>query len=288
MSSQFDFWAHWTILMIVMIGVNIRRISSVIFLVVVCCSFLCSQSLVEIAKKEKERRAALKAKGIKSVVVTNADLTKPKRLQMDTVQSQDTSPQARNQARQQTSPSPSTRTTSLTGTSEVIQSRDVYGSLKNATKVIFSTGPVTNPDFALRHPDEKFAELSEMGVLDLELDARNGPGADIAIYARLTVRHKETPSENEEEGMPLRSLDAAPQEGLWYGVLVMDGNETWQEIGKGSGQDSPEEFDLGDIKEVKKIRIIFKPHNNPGIDAKLNRITHEENTVGIDAVEALH
>ena len=83
-------------------------------------------------------------------------------------------------------------------------------------------------------------------------------------------------------------MDAAPQEGLWYGVLVMDGNETWQEIGKGSGQDSPEEFDLGDIKEAKKIRIIFKPHNNPGIGAKLNRITDEENTVGIDAIEALH
>lgn len=274
--------------MIVMIGVNIRRISTVIFLVVVCCSLLCSQSLVEIAKKEKERRAALKAKGIKCVVVTNADLNKPRRLQMNAVQSQDTSPQARTQAREQTSPSPPTRTTSQTRTSEESQSLDVYGYRKNASKVIFSTGPVTNPDFALRRPDDKFAEISELGILDLELNAKNGPGADIAIYARMTVRHEETSSENEEEGMPLRSLDAAPQEGFWYGVLVMDGNEEWKEIGKGSGQDSPEEFDLGDIKEVKKIRIIFKPHNNPGIAAKLNRITHEENTVGIDAVEALH
>jgi hypothetical protein len=40
-------------------------------------SFLLSQSLVEIAQKEKERRAALKGK--KTVVVTNADLAKVRR-----------------------------------------------------------------------------------------------------------------------------------------------------------------------------------------------------------------
>ena len=40
-------------------------------------SILLSQSLVEIAQKEKERRAALKGK--KTVVVTNADLAKVKR-----------------------------------------------------------------------------------------------------------------------------------------------------------------------------------------------------------------
>ena len=40
-------------------------------------SILYSQSLVEIAQKEKERRAALKGK--KAVVVTNADLAKVKR-----------------------------------------------------------------------------------------------------------------------------------------------------------------------------------------------------------------
>ena len=274
--------------MIVMIGVNFRRVSTVIFAVFTCVSLLYSQSLVEIAKKEKERRAALKAKGITSVVVTNADLNKPKRLQMIAGQTQDTLPQERTQTRQQTAPSPSTQTNSQISISDESQSRDVYGYRKNATKVIFSTGPVTNPDFALNRPDDKFAVISEMGVLDLELKAKNGPGADIAIYARMTIRQEATSSENEQEGMPLRSLDSAPQEGFWYGVLAMDDNDAWQEIGRGSGRDSPEEFDLGGIAEIKIIRIMFKPHNNPGISAKLNRITHEENTVGIDAVEALH
>jgi hypothetical protein len=274
--------------MIVMIGVNIKRISTVIFVVFACFSLLYSQSLVEIAKKEKERRAALKAKGITSIVVTNADLNKPRRLQMIAAQPQDTSPQGRTQARQQTTPSPSTRTTSQRSTSDESQSRDVYGYRKNATKVIFSTGPVTNPDFALNRPDDKFTEISEMGVLDLEFSAKNGPGADIAIYARMATQQETASGENEEGGVPIRSTGADPLEGFWYGVLVMDGDNEWQEIGRGSGMNSPEEFDLGDISEVKKIRIMFKSHNNPTIAAKLNTITDNENTVGIDAVEALH
>ena len=79
-----------------------------------------------------------------------------------------------------------------------------------------------------------------------------------------------------------------PQEGFWYGVLVMDRNDEWREIGRGSGVRSPDEFELGEISGTKQIRIMFKPHHNPGIAAKLNRMTVSENTLGIDAVEALH
>jgi len=47
-----------------------------IFVLLLCVFFLSSQSLVEVAKKEKERRAKLKGK--KSIVVTNEVLEKSK------------------------------------------------------------------------------------------------------------------------------------------------------------------------------------------------------------------
>jgi len=51
---------------------NIKKAVTIFFLPVICTSFLFSQSLVELAKKEKERRE--KFKGKKTVVITNADL----------------------------------------------------------------------------------------------------------------------------------------------------------------------------------------------------------------------
>ncbi|MFQ6109144.1 MAG: hypothetical protein ACE5L7_06285 [Candidatus Aminicenantales bacterium] len=56
---------------------GIKRASVFIFLPLLCASLLYSQSLAEIAKKEKERRAKLKQKSAK--VVTNADLAMRKR-----------------------------------------------------------------------------------------------------------------------------------------------------------------------------------------------------------------
>ncbi len=54
-----------------------KRIASAVFILLVCSSLLLSQSLVEVAKKEKERRAKLKGKSGK--VVTNDDLKKMKK-----------------------------------------------------------------------------------------------------------------------------------------------------------------------------------------------------------------
>ncbi len=54
-----------------------KRILSVAFLLTFLVSFLYPQSLAEIAKRERERRAKLK--GRKVVVVTNADLAKMKK-----------------------------------------------------------------------------------------------------------------------------------------------------------------------------------------------------------------
>lgn len=56
---------------------GIKRIIAVGFFPLLLASFLISQSLVEVAKKEKERRESLKGK--KVMVVTNADLGKLKK-----------------------------------------------------------------------------------------------------------------------------------------------------------------------------------------------------------------
>lgn len=56
---------------------ELKKIVTAVTLPLLLCSFLFSQSLAELAKKEKERREKLKGK--KSVVVTNADLARLKK-----------------------------------------------------------------------------------------------------------------------------------------------------------------------------------------------------------------
>jgi len=73
-----------------------------------------------------------------------------------------------------------------------------------------------------------------------------------------------------------------------YGVLVMGEGGEWEAIGRGSGENRPEKFDFGTVTSVKKIRIIFKPDNNPSPPNKPNQLSRQEYTMGIDAVEALH
>jgi hypothetical protein len=274
--------------MIVMKGKKIKRISSVICVVFACVSLLSSQSLVEIAKKEKERRAALRAKGKTSVVVTNADLKNQTRLPISAVESKDSSSQSRTQTRKQPASRPSAQKTSQQEASEQNLAHDVYGYRKNATKVLFSTDLIKNPEFALDKPDGQYAEISIPGVLELEFNATNGSGADIVIYARLSGAQEIIRGGNESEGVPIESIMLDYQGGFWYGVLVMTENGEWEGIGKGTGTNSPDEFDLGRIQSISRIRIMFKPHANADFPAKFNRILTSESTYGIDAVEALH
>ena len=56
---------------------GMKKIIVVAFLPLLFVTFLSSQNLVELAKKEKERRARLKGK--KEIVITNSDLKKSKR-----------------------------------------------------------------------------------------------------------------------------------------------------------------------------------------------------------------
>ena len=65
-----------------------KKILGTVFIFNMCVSLLLSQSLVEVAKKEKERRAKLKGKSVK--VVTNEDLKKVKK-HPDTVTNEDLS-----------------------------------------------------------------------------------------------------------------------------------------------------------------------------------------------------
>jgi hypothetical protein len=53
---------------------GLKRIAAAAIMLIICAAFLSPQSLVEAAKKEKERRAKIKNKSTK--VVTNADLRK--------------------------------------------------------------------------------------------------------------------------------------------------------------------------------------------------------------------
>jgi len=83
-----------------------------IFCLIFCSLFLTSlslsQSLVEVAKKEKERRESLKGK--KSVVVTNADLTKVKKKPALTLplpeQSEETQPESQAEKPAETTEAP--------------------------------------------------------------------------------------------------------------------------------------------------------------------------------------
>jgi hypothetical protein len=270
-------------------GKEISRILTAVCIVFACVSLLSSQSLVEIAKKEKERRAALKAQGIISIVVTNAELKKRTRLPNVAVQPQDSSSRERSQSRQRSASRSSPQTTSQREAEQKNLALDMYGyRKKNATKVIFSSELTKNPDFALNKPDGQYAEVSILGVLELEFNATNGPGADIAIYARLAGSKEVLPGGSEAEGVPLDSLMLDYQEGFWYGVLIMTDSGEWEAIGKGDGKNSPDEFDLGRLQSISKIRIMFKPHANADLPAKFQRIQPGEFTFGIDAVEAIH
>lgn len=140
-----------------------------------------------------------------------------------------------------------------------------------ATRVLEDTSLVTNPEAALNRPDGQAATISINGFLDLELIATNGPGDDIAIYAS----------------------QIGATEGIWpemmsYGVLVRENGTEWVAIGRGAGVKTPETFDLGEIRRINKIRIVFKYFENPELGAKPWRLHGEEYAIGIDAVEALH
>ena len=273
-----------------------KKIVTTLFLGLLCAVFLNGQSLYELAQKEKERRAKLQGKT--SLVVTNDDLRSSAKAASIRVT---TPPAAKRQPQPPTSssPSPNPRVVTSRADRQRIQGeatesnlQQVQGlasrsRLKYATEVLGSTRLVNNPDWALRKPDRQYAEIKLSGILDLSLTAQNGPGADIAVFARPSAAG-EGATEDQDEGGVSAAATFGMVEGFWYGVFAMNKDGEWIALGKGAGANSPEGFDLGDISSTTRIRIIFNPNNNPNLPYNRVRNTPQESTFGIDAVSVLH
>jgi len=258
------------------------------------CSLLLSQSLVEAAKKEKERRAKLKKKS--AIIVTNANLLSTDRVatpirppskgkpQRATPSSQPTPPQQKQPTQQVENLDQMDLKVDKLVQVDQMQARGFRSGY--AIQVLSSNELVKNPEFALDKPDGKHAELSMMGYIDLQISAKNGPGDDIAIYALFAGAKDVTPGGEEEGGIP-EAITSYYGEGLWYGVLGMDNQGDWAEIGKASGRNSPEKFDLGDLSSLKQIRIMFRPAASGNLPYR-QEIYQSAGIFKIDAVESLH
>jgi hypothetical protein len=245
-----------------------------LFISFLCSALLFSQSLVEVSKKEKERREQLKGKNVK--VITNADLKQMAK-----------KPAVATPALEPAPPQPAQEEASVTPpeTQETGPAQPEAYSPGFATAVLPDTVMVENPEAALYSQDGEYAEISLMGFLDLEFSAKNGPGDDIAIYAR---RAGTGEGVQIEEGLPANIDGAEVLGGLAYGVLVKGESGDWEAIGQGIGMSSPETFDLGSISSIKKIRIVFKYFDNANLGAKPYVLQAKEYSMGIDAVVALH
>ena len=243
-------------------------------------TLLASQSLVDVSKQEKERREKLKGKNVR--VVTNADLKSVKKTPAVSMQAAPTG---------EAGAAESAAGESAEGQEPAVpEAQEAEGEFDRgtgspyATKVLGDTFLVESPESALFPPDGNYAEIIVMGQLDLEFSARNGPGDDIAIYARWKGAD-EAISRFEEEGIP---TSAWPGGMFSYGVLGMRDDGEWEAIGRAMGTSQPERFDLGSLREIKRIRIMFMPdYNASGQFVPFQQVL-EPFTMDIDAVEALH
>jgi len=243
-----------------------------IILFLLPAALLLSQSLVDVSKKEQERREKLKGKNVK--VITNDDLKAVKRTPAVTTQAV---PPAEGEAAEEEYPDARAAESAY----------DAGGGSPFATAVLPDTIMVEDPESALYPPDGQFAEIPFGGFLDLEMSAKNGPGYDIAIYAR---RSGYEGGAAIEDGIPLGAESLAFPGALQYGVLVWGDAGDWEAVGQGMGVNSPERFDLGNIPRITKIRIVFRAFGNASADLRADyyRLTPQGFSMGIDAVEALH
>jgi hypothetical protein len=253
-----------------------KRTLRFVILFLLPAALLLSQSLVEVSKKEQERREKLKGKNVK--VITNADLKSVKRTPAVTTQAEPSAGAETAEPRDKNNPD----------VRAAERHYDTGGGSPFATAVLPDTILVVNPEYALDFPDGRYAEISIFGILDLEINARNGPGDDIAIYANRPGTIEGMP-ESPDEGLP-----TASEEAMWihdkmaYGVMVMRDQGEWEELGVGTGEKPPDKFDLGSIPSIKKIRIMFRLYTIPTLQTKPLKQHPGEFTMGVDAVEALH
>ncbi len=259
-----------------------KKIFSFIFVSFLCSALLSAQSLVEISKKEKERREQLKGKNVR--VVTNADLGQiAKRAAVTTAVPGTPPARGAEPAAAESSREPETSLSPEPRQAESDEPNAFPAGF--ATAVLPETLLVENPEFALYSPDGRAAEISFSGFLDLGFSVINGPGEDIAIYARRAGTLDGMPL---EEGMPANLEGSALPGALQYGVLVMGDSGDWEAVGQGMGLSGVEKFDLGGISSINKIRIIFRPFGNVTADIKPFRLALLETSLAVDAVVALH
>lgn len=142
--------------------------------------------------------------------------------------------------------------------------------LKYATAFLDSSVYVHDSEEAIGEPDGEFAKIEYWGWLDLEIQAKNGEGDDIAIYAKRS-----------EGGL-------SDYRFIHYLVIVKLADE-WRIIGIGGGVTSPEKFDLKDIQSIDMLRIMYRNREETRLLARhLQPYPPDSYTMGIDAVEALH
>jgi hypothetical protein len=246
----------------------LKKALSVIFVSLLCAVFLISQSLVELSKQEKERREKLKGKNVR--VVTNADLKSMAKKPAVSVNEPEATEE---KVAEPGEPAlfAGTEVEPMAAQEEPGREGPFYQGISFASRVLPETYLVANPEAALGFPDGSVAVISINGFLDLEFSAENGPGDDIIVYA----------------------IRSGSQEGIWpdtmsYAVLAMGDQGDWEAIGRGGGITTPEKFDLGNVKRIRKIRILFKYFDNPDYGVVPWRLHSEEYTIGIDAVGALH
>lgn len=245
----------------------LKKVFTVLLVLAFFLPALYSQSLVDLAKKEKARRAELKEK--RGPVVTNADLGKRKAAEETTAGEQTTRP------RQPGAPPADSQQVIpvLTKSSQTMVDEQAFlgGSRLFATRVR-SEFEVDSPQNALKKPDGAFAEIRYYGYLDLEIELVNQDGDDVAVYSR---------------GPGAGVLP----EMMAYAVFAgsgKDGEEDWIFLGQGNGRGGPETFDLGELASARSLRILYRMFPAERELAKPLRDYPREYGMRIDAVKSLH
>jgi len=243
----------------------LKRVLSVLLVLLLSGTALYAQSLVDLARKEKARRAALKGK--RGPVVTNADLG-----------TAGTDGKAADRSRAPVSRKPRPPAPSDTGIPVVTSSpqnqadrrRPLGGSRLYATRVL-SRFEVDRADNALKKPDGAFAEVRYYGYLDLEIELINREGDDVAVHARGP------------------GAGVMP-EMMAYAVFAGNagrGPDDWIFIGQGNGRGGPETFDLGDLEYTDSLRIMYRMFPAERELSKPLRDYPRDYAMRIDAVQSL-
>lgn len=220
-----------------------------------------SQDLVNLAKKERERRAQLDTTS--SRVVTHRSLLKLKAQPAIEIPPQIFEPEP-------TAPD-SQEYAQIPGDEETVQPDERETKVKFGTEVLPSSEFVQNVEEAIGEPDGKSAVIGYWGWLDVALEVSNGEGNDIAVYAS-------------------RSYEGVQDSSKMHYLVFVQDDSNWVCIGIGGGETGPEYFDLLDIPSADKVRIMYRNryeidqiHPNLG---QIDRISSYR--MWIDSVQALH